>query len=51
MRGKKEKYEGVHEQDYDRWGHTPGAITFTDSKHKKKKAGIKKVTKTSKKKK
>lgn len=34
----KEKYDSVHEQDYDRWGTTPGAIKFTDYKPPKKKS-------------
>ena len=40
----KEKYDSIHEQDYDRWGTTPGAIKFTDYKAPKKKSAAKKKT-------
>ena len=41
----KEKYDSIHEQDYDRWGTTPGAIKFTDYKAPKtKKSTAKKKT-------
>lgn len=40
----KEKYDSIHEQDYDRWGTTPGAIKFTDYKTPKKKSTAKKKT-------